>query len=146
MHALDGSRIEWLRLIDAQVLVMVVTVTESALVRVQVLEVRLGLVIVLISELLGLLKDRDPMRRPIAASTGTDTNPATACGHPRQQELVTIPGIFGPKRSGVRIWNKFVFTFTGRGRGWKRPGNGLLARLSRAWSRSTMLLLSRCRL
>lgn len=128
-HALDGSRVGWWWwwvVKDVYVLVVIVIVTESALVLKLVL-------IVLTPELLSLMEEDSPHRRARA--------PTTAGGHPGHQELVTKSGVLWSEGSGKRVGNKLVFTFTSSGGGRQGPRDRLLARLGRARSGASVLLL-----
>lgn len=128
-HALDGSRVGrlWLVNDEAQVLVGRTIVIESALMLVLMLVLIVLLVVVLAAQTLGRAR---PGPRRITAT----------CSHSRDQVLVTVPGIFRTERSSIGVWNKLVFTFTSRWCGRQSPWDCLLACLCRTWSRSSVLL------
>lgn len=149
-YALDGSGV-WLTWLGRRIKnnVLVETVTESVLV----------VLVVLAAQLLGLALQEGRTtgrrrRRPgriVSGDRPTTTGDTTTRGsssssnsgvhHPREQQLVAVPGVLWAEGGGKRVGNKLVFTFTSRGRGRQRAGDRLLARLGRAGPRGPAVLL-----
>lgn len=135
-HALDRPRVVGRRRRLAKdahvVLIDCVTVIESALVLIMLLMVLLA------AKFLCRARPAaaciDPDAHAAAYSCGRRGGGIGGSGHARQQQLVTVSGVFWAEGGGKRIWNKLVFTFTSRRRGRQGARDSLLAGLCRTWS------------